>query len=158
MICDTCAGILQRREGLVHSDVDSLLFVHHRKASSLRTSALQGCHICQPFWSQLSQVERDALLDFKPPEEEVINNEDPEGWTAKAHQMKRHITFCMLKEGELLEMQGSYIFAVHLNGGIDLSHISKKNTYALDCMSCNHQLVCVILVSSPVLLGVGWIV
>jgi hypothetical protein len=113
----------------VQHEEDSLLFVHHGKASSLRTSALGGCHICQPFWSQLSHAERDALLEFKLPGPEV-RDEDPEGWTAKAHQLKEHVTLCMLQDGELLEMPGSYSFAVYLNGDIDLSHVSKKDTYA----------------------------
>jgi hypothetical protein len=78
MACDTCVGVLHRKEGLAQHDEDSLSFVHHGKASSLRKSALKGCYICQPFKSQLSNAERDALFKLELPDEE-LKNEDPEG-------------------------------------------------------------------------------
>ena len=129
MICDTCLGVLQRREGLVQDDEDSLLFVHHGRASSLRQSALEGCYICQPFWNQLSHAERDALLDFNLPDHE-IEDEDPDTWAVRAHQMRKHVTLCMLQRGDGIEMPSCYTLAVVLNGDIDLSRASKKETYA----------------------------
>jgi hypothetical protein len=55
--------------------------------------------------------------------------------------MKRHVTLCMLQEGDGIEMPGSYSFAVVRNGDIDLLQVSTKDTYAvvrhwLPC-SCN---------------------
>jgi hypothetical protein len=149
MICDTSVSVLQRREGLLQHDEDSLLFIHHRKPSSLRTSALEGCHICQPFWSQLSLAERDALLEFKLPEGEV-RDENPEGWTDDAHHLKEHVTLCMLQNRELLKMPGSYSFAcTSMETSIYLT-LARKILTPLECTYYNHQLVCMILLPGPV--------
>ena len=45
--------------------------------------------------------------------------------------MKRHVTLCMLQEGDGIEMADSYSFAVVMNGDIDLLQVSTKETYAV---------------------------
>ena len=45
--------------------------------------------------------------------------------------MKRHVTLCMLQEGDSIEMPGSYSFAVVINGNIDLLQVSTKDTYGV---------------------------
>jgi hypothetical protein len=65
MLCNVCLGVLQRRENLISdnpgNDDLGILCAHHRTTPTLVASAAEGCHICQPFWYQLSESEQEAL-------------------------------------------------------------------------------------------------
>ena len=67
MLCQTCIGVLQHREGFVETwgtpKHPAVLCAHHRTVRTLEASAAQDCQICQPFWNDLSDPEQQALRE-----------------------------------------------------------------------------------------------
>jgi hypothetical protein len=65
MLCLVCIGVLQFRANLISdnpgNDNLGILCAHHHTTSTLAASAAEGCHICQPFWCQLTAFEQESL-------------------------------------------------------------------------------------------------
>lgn len=136
ILCNIFVGVLTHRANLIakeHGD-DGLAIIcaHHRTLETLEMSAAQGCHICQAFWLQVSEIEQDALratetkrllaTPSRPPEKpEPDNLQEYFGW----------LTFTLL----LKEPWGSvvdYVLMLKFSGeGIDWKSVSPKDTLAL---------------------------
>jgi hypothetical protein len=124
MLCHICIGVLQHTHNVIDSGTEDhlswLVCAHHPTVSTLATSAADGCHVCQPFWSQLSKSEQEILYLEESKDDTRMSNSG-EG-KDNQHGRLTHIT---LHTNRLRE--GDYYFSVRFDHDyIDWTRVSKK--------------------------------
>jgi hypothetical protein len=124
MLCHICIGVLQHTNNVIDSSTEDhlswLVCAHHPTVSTLATSAADGCHVCQPFWSQLSKSEQEILYLEESKDDTRMSNSG-EG-KDNQHGRLTHIT---LHTNRLRE--GDYYFSVRFDHDyIDWTRVSKK--------------------------------
>ncbi len=136
MICDICLDVLHRREQPFSETEEALVFIHHKTASSLRASASENCHLCQPIWNQLSHLEQEAFLALDLPVDELVGDIRKK-WLANKRELETGLTTCALMEGASLlrnsnpYVSDTYVVSISTNKHVDLSHVSKKENFAM---------------------------
>jgi hypothetical protein len=106
------------------NDLSWAVYAHHLTVSTLATSAAEGCHVCHPFWSQLSKSEKEALYmeesKFRAHTLKPLEGKENE------HGRLTHIT---LHSDRFRE--GDYFFSVRFDYDyIDWTRVSKKKEAA----------------------------
>jgi hypothetical protein len=124
MLCHRCIGVLQNTANVVdigtENDRSWVVCAHHSTVSTLAASAAEGCHVCQPFWSQLSKPEQVALyLEESRGEAHVLRSS-----VEKENELGR-LTHITLHSDSFRE--GYYFFSVRFDYDyIDWTRVSKK--------------------------------
>jgi hypothetical protein len=136
MLCDICIGVLTHRANLIAKydgdDGFTVMCAHHRILQTLEDSAAQGCHVCQAFWLQLSDIEQEALRaaekkrSLETPGRPV---EKPE--PDKLEDYFEWLTFTMLMK-EPWGLGVEYLLMLKFSGeGIGWKSVSPKDPLAL---------------------------
>jgi hypothetical protein len=133
MLCDICVGVLTHRANLIakHDSNDGwvILCAHHRISETLERSVAEGCHICQAFWLQLSEVEQEALRaaesDFL-----LANPDRPEERPDMPDAYFEWLTHTLLISNTW-NSGGDYLFTVRFSAeGIDWKSVTSKDPHA----------------------------